>query len=180
MAKASINLSNGTAVNLEGTAEEIIKLLTVYGGNANMAAPVAPATTAIKQQRTEVIKPIAGKGGTSDEVDLIGIVHQVKSCDVSEAIERTILDINTRIPRVLLPLYITHKYMGDAFGLTSGEITKITTQLGVPVSVSNASNCLSGAAAAYVMGDKVRKNGQAVKYKLSRKGVKFIEELLAA
>jgi hypothetical protein len=41
MAKASIELPNGTAVNIEGTTEEIQRLLEFYGGQAS-----APKTSA--------------------------------------------------------------------------------------------------------------------------------------
>ena len=70
---------------------------------------------------------------------------------------------------MLLPLYIVHnivrRFFSGSPGLTSGDIQKITKQLGVPVAVANASNALSDTARGYVDGDKVRRRGSAVRYK---------------
>lgn len=73
----------------------------------------------------------------------------------------------------------THEHLNNAFGLTSGEVAKITTDLGIPISQPNASRTLSGTASKYVIGDKVKMKGQPVRYKLSRRGVKYIQEVLA-
>ena len=81
--------------------------------------------------------------------------------------------------RILLPLYIVHEYYGNSIGLTSGDVSKITTDLGVPVQTPNASRTLSGTASRYVIGDSVRKKGQPVRYKLSRRGVQFIKEVIS-
>lgn len=74
---------------------------------------------------------------------------------------------------MLLPLYIVHRFFSGSPGLTSGDIQKITKQLGVPVAVANASNALSDTARGYVDGDKVRRRGSAVRYKLVRRGAVF-------
>ena len=58
-------------------------------------------------------------------------------------------------------------------------MSKITTDLGIPISQSNASTTLSGTASKYVIGDKVKVRGKAVRYKLSRRGVKYMKEVLA-
>lgn len=42
----------------------------------------------------------------------------------------------------------------------------------------NVSKTFAGAATKYVIGDTVRKNGQAVKYKLSRRGHAYLREVL--
>jgi hypothetical protein len=78
---------------------------------------------------------------------------------------------------LLSPYYA--RFSKNAFGLSSGEITKITTDLGVPISTPNASNTLSGTAAKYVMGDRVRKRGQAVRYRLSRRGVQYMKGVIS-
>jgi hypothetical protein len=82
--------------------------------------------------------------------------------------------------RVLLCLWIVDRDFGPAIGVTSGEIEKITDQLGVKVGISNASTILSGRAKAFVSGDTVRKQGGAVRYKLNRRGVQQFESILAS
>lgn len=53
------------------------------------------------------------------------------------------------------------------------------TDLGVPVSQPNASKTLSGTAAKYVIGDRVRKKGQLVRYKLSRRGLQYMQSVIS-
>ena len=95
-----------------------------------------------------------------------------------QSIEKHILDQTDRLARVLLPMYIVFEHMNNAHGLTSGQINKVTVQLGVPVKQPNVSNTLSGAASKYIIGDTVRKAGQAVKYKLSRRGHTYLKEVI--
>jgi hypothetical protein len=106
-------------------------------------------------------------------------VNLTKTCDEAESIEAQILDRTSQVDRTLLPLYVVHEHLGNKFGLSSGDVSKITTDLGVPISTANASGTLSGTAAKYVMGDKVRKRGQAVRYKLSRRGVQYMKAVIA-
>jgi len=178
MAKASLKLPNGTLVTLEGTPEEVKHLLELYGGE--------PAEASTAGSRTRSRKPrgdatTAGQPKKKSEAtpDLTQIVSLVKNCDEAEAIETQILDRTAQVDRTLLPIYIVHEYLDNAFGLTSGEVSKITKDLGIPISQPNASRTLSGIASKYVIGDKVKVKGQPVRYKLSRRGLKYTKEVLA-
>ena len=169
MAKASLNLPNGTVVQIEGTTEEVKKLLELYG--------VKPATPERKQPKKRSVTSVKGTAENS-AVDFSEIVNLAKDCDEADTIETQILDRSSQVDRTLLPLYIVHEHKGNAFGLTSGEVSKVTTDLGIPISQPNASNTLSGTASRYVIGDKVKKKGQPVRYKLSRRGVKYLKAVL--
>jgi hypothetical protein len=178
MPKASLTLANGTVVNIEGTAPEIHELLSFY-------SPADPKTANERPQRPP--SPPVGKKSKPaaqeeprDQVDLVAIVNQVRSCDEAENIETLILDKADQLARVLLPMYIVYEHMNNAYGLTSGQISKVTIQLGVPVKLPNVSKMLSGPAAKYVIGDSVRKPGQAVRYKLSRRGHKYLKVVITA
>lgn len=183
MAKASLTLPNGTVVQIEGTTEEVRDLLQFYGGTHGQPAPaegkppVRPKARKVKSKRTSSNK--ADVGTVDSTRDLSQIVNLAKDCDDADAIERQILDRTSQVDRTLLPLYIVHEHLKNAFGLSSGEIAKITTDLGVPISTPNASRTLSGTAAKYVMGDRVRKMGQLVRYKLSRRGVQYMKSVLS-
>ena len=176
MTKASLTLANGTAVIIEGTPTEVHKLLSFYGSptskpaNGHGHTPPAPLARHIAAAQVE--------SKTDSELDLMTIVNHVKSCDDSESIEKHILDQTDQLARVLLPMYVVFEHMNNAHGLTSGQINKVTVQLGVPVKPPNVSKTLSGAASKYIIGDTVRKNGQAVRYKLSRRGHKYMKELI--
>jgi hypothetical protein len=177
MAKATVKLPNGTLVTVEGTPEEVAKLLEFYSAKT----PSGKTTTPLKQKRR--IKSKKSTGELADqkgepEADLSQIVNLIKNCDEAEAIESQILDRTSQVDRTLLPLYVVHEYMGNDFTLTSGEISQITTDLGIPIAQPNVSRTLSGTASRYVIGDKVRKKGQTVKYKLSRRGIQYLKSVL--
>ncbi len=182
MPTASIKLPDGTSIVIEGSPEEIAKLLALYGG----AAGDSVATTDTVEE-VRVLKPkISRKDGvtlketnSSNLPDLPMILEHIKNCEQAESIEINVLDKTGQVNRILLPLFIVHEHMDNEYGLTSGEISLITVDLGIPISTPNASNTLSGTASKYVIGDKVRKKGQAVHYKLSRRGVQYFKEILS-
>ena len=110
--------------------------------------------------------------------DLTEIINLIKNCDEAEVIEVNILDKVARVNRTLLPLYIVHKYLDNTHGLTSKEVSQILTELGIPIHIANVSGILSGTASKYVIGDRIRKRGRPVKYKISRRGILYFKEML--
>lgn len=176
MAKATLKLPNGPVVTLEGTPQEVRQLLEMYSGQqpALQAGGQGAAKREARQSRMPS-RPAADASGP----DLSQIVNQVKNCQEAEGIEKNILDRASMVDRVLLPLYVVHEHYGNQPGLTSGEIDKITTELGVRVSQPNASRTLSDTASRYVVGDKVRKKGQAVRYRLSRRGTQYLKSVIS-
>ena len=178
MPKASLTLENGTVVTIEGSASEVQELLALYG-----SATPRVADGKSHKSRTPPAAPRQSPNSTAvngEEVDLMAIVNYVRSCDEAEGIETKILDQTDQLARVLLPMYIVYEHMTNAYGLTSGQINKVTVQLGVPVKPPNVSKTLAESAAKYVIGDAVRKSGQAVKYKLSRRGHAYLKEIITA
>ncbi len=178
MSKASLTLPNGTVVQIEGTPEEVRQLLDFYSGKANAPQQAAGSAGRRPPRKPKETPPSSVSPGSATP-DLNQIVNLVKNSDEAEAIETNVLDRSSQVDRTLLPLYIIHEHLKNAFGLSSGEINKITTELGVPVSQPNASSTLSGTAARYVIGDKVRKKGQPVRYKLSRRGLQYMKAVIA-
>ncbi len=179
MAKASLKLPNGTVITIEGTPEEVKHLLEVYGGEKQRASKSTTQTRGTQGAKTRASNARLPEDRNDGMPDLNKIVTLAKDCDEAEAIEKQILDRTAQVDRTLLPLYIMHEYLDNAFGVTSGEVKKITTDLGIPISQPNASRTLSGTASKYVIGDKVKVKGQPVRYKLSRRGVKYMKEVLA-
>jgi len=176
MAKASFTLPNGTTVHIEGSPDEVKALLGFYSvPHPSGGTPASPGRTRHPGEK----KPKSDKADTKSSADLTEIIAQIKTCDDAENIEKNILDRPSAVNRVLLPLYIVHKHLGNAFGLSSGEIAKITKDLGVPVAMANASRRLSGAAAKFVVGDRMRRRGRAVRYKLSRRGLQHMKTVIA-
>jgi hypothetical protein len=176
MPKASLKLANGTIVDIEGTVEEVHKLLSFYDSSTPKSQP--KTTPRAKSSTDDRPRQSADENSTGSDVDLVAIVNAVKSCDEAELIEKSILDQTDQLNRVLLPMYVVYEQMSNVHGLTSGHISKVTTQLSVPVKQPNVSKTLSGSAAKYVIGDSVRKRGEAVRYKLSRRGHSYLKQVI--
>jgi hypothetical protein len=176
MARASITLPNGTVVTIEGTPEEVQKLLEQYGTVSSHRAK--PPRGLAKTRSRRAAAPHPADRQDKPAVDLTAIVNLVKTSDEAEAIESTILDRSSQVNRTLLPLYVVHEYLDASVGLSSGDVSRVTRDLGVPVSQPNASRTLSTTASKYVMGDGVRKKGAVVRYKLSRRGLQYLKAVI--
>jgi hypothetical protein len=187
MAKASILLPSGTKVEIDGTPEEVASLLALYGqgGAPGAKAELTGTTAKARRSRRPAARHTKDTSGaraaalpSTDPALLAEIANKVKTSDEAEAIEEKILDKTSQVDRTLLPLYIVHDYLDSKHGLTSGDISKITAQLGIPISTANASSTLSGTASRYVMADTVRKKGVPVRYKLTRRGQKYMKAVI--
>lgn len=170
MPKATFSLPNGTIVTIEGESGEIQALLDHYSKSS-------PSIYPLRKEKGTKIKSSQAQS-SAGQFDFSKIVNLVKNCDEAESIENKILDKASQVNRTLLPLYIVHEHMDNAVALTSGDINKITTDLGIPIATPNASRTLSGTASRYVIGDQVRTKGQTVRYKLSRRGVQYIKSVI--
>jgi hypothetical protein len=176
MPKASFTLPNGTVVTIEGTPREVQNLLAFYGGNPE------------KRERTNQ-KPGAKAGRKKSTTEkkisparIAQIVNQIKSCPEAEAIEKNILAKTQEANRVLLSLYVVHEYMGNAFGLTTIDISKVTAELGARVRVSRQAALralVRSPASRYVLTDKARQRGTATRYTLDERGVQYLKTVIA-
>lgn len=165
MAKATLKLPTGAEVHIEGTADEIKSLLTFYG-----AVDAQPAK---RIKKAEEPAP-----SSADEVSLPEIINAIKNSDEAEQIEKNILDRTSQVDRALLPLFVVHEHFKNKIGLTTGDISQVCRQLGIPISTANVSHTLAGTASKYVVGDSVRKRGQPMKYKLTRRGVQYLRSVI--
>lgn len=181
MAKATLTLPGGATVVIEGTPEEVHRLLELHTDAGSSRAATTPPKAKTPKRRTNRKKdrPADGGDAASSAPDLSAIINLVKTSDEAESIEERILDRTSVVDRTLLPLFIVHEHLADAFGLTSGDVNRITTDLGIPIQTPNASRTLSSTAARYVMGDKIRRKGVPVRYRLSRRGVQYMKSVLA-
>jgi len=172
MVKASFILPDGTLVNIEGVTDEIKEVLDYYSGKTINRPTIISPPKVTKQ------KDVSGKGFVQNETNLVDIINKIKSCDESELIESQIFDKSSRLERILLPMYIVKKYFNDDWLLSSGDISKIYSDLGIHLVIQSVSNVLSDSAKHYVMGDKVRTSGVPTKYKIGRKGMKYLEKVI--
>jgi hypothetical protein len=170
MTKAKLALPSGTVITIEGTVEDVQKLVEFCGDSS--------AQSAIPGKKTKSHNRKQSSQALHQKDHITQIVNLIKDCEESDVIEENIIDKASEVNRVLLPLYIIHEYMGNTIALQSGEISKITKELGISISQPNVSSNLSGDASRYVMGDRTRKARQVVKYKLNRRGLKYMKEII--
>jgi hypothetical protein len=169
MPKATITRKSGATVTIDGTPTEVHKLLQLHDEDR----PVSRGTTSPKAD-TEMEPTEA----TPNRDAIPQIVNMIRSCDDAERIEKQILDKSNVANRCLLPLYIVHQHFNNAFGLTTGQISAVTKELGVPVFQSNVAHTFAHAAGKFVMGSRTRKKGVAVEYRINRRGLQHLENAI--
>lgn len=173
MAKATIRRRDGAIVTLEGSPEELKRLLTLdeHPGEQFTGQPSAK----VKKDAERTIP----KDEEKDAPDLTAIVNLIKTCKEAAAIEKNILDRTSQVDRTLLPLYINHVYMNDKYRLTTGDISKILSDLNIRITQPNASTTFKGVASKYILGDTRRIRGVPGHYKLSHRGAAYLKEVIS-
>lgn len=122
-------------------------------------------------------QPASVQTGAANLRDLIlSIVNKIGDCDESEEIQRKVFEQKSMEGKILLCFYISHKYFDNAW-LTSGDIEKITSDLGIKIDKRNVTNKIKELKQ-YLESGAVRRKGQPTPYRLNRKGFKRFEEIL--
>lgn len=120
------------------------------------------------------------RGSTNPSDDLVlSIINKVGDCEESANIQSQILEQKGLESKILLCFYISCKYFENAW-LTSGNIEKITSGLGIKISMGNVSNKIKKEVRPYLESGSVRKNGLPTPCRINRKGIKRLEEILHA
>jgi hypothetical protein len=168
MAKSIITRPDGTKIIIEGTTEEISKIIK--------ASSFSDEEMLVKQPKGKKRKMPTE---SFSEDTLLNIISFIKECDQADVIEKNILDRPGQIDRVLLPLYIAGQLKNKP-SLSSGDIYGVLKELGIKIAIPNISNTLRKTASKYVMADRRVKKGQAAGYKLTRQGNKYMADILSA
>ncbi len=167
--KATLQLANGTKVQIDGDADEVRGLLS-------WAATQAQAPDVARSGKTSLAKlPVAESAAEPEGITTLAVVNRIKQ---DEFLKWThpLLDSRDVTRRVLLPLYVASLIDAGADGITSGFISRVYSELGIRMGVGNVSTELSGKSKKYVLADVVRRKGAPVHYKLSRAGRTFFEQ----
>lgn len=123
-------------------------------------------------------KVVSGQMDTANPRDLtLSIVNKVSDCDENEEIQSKVIDQKSMGAKILLCFYISYKYFENSW-LTTGNIEKVTSGLGIKIAVGNVSNKITGELRQYLESGAVRKRGQPTPYRLNRKGFKRFEGIL--
>ncbi len=175
MAEAKIKLPNGTEVAITGSPEEIAKVVSLY---SDTDSPRAASVHSRPHRRDEAPTGDSGDVENPPVIDLASIINTIKDCNDAELIEHKVLDNSDVVNRILMCLYINDKYFGSKPPMTTGDVSKILKQLGVPVSTANVSSTISRKASSFVMYDGVRTKGAVIRYSINRRGLQHFEDLL--
>jgi hypothetical protein len=179
MIKASFTMTDGTIVNIEGEPGKVKEFFDLLGHTSSTPAKKPKVeNTAAKTKKENT--PGANKRITAETITQI--VNLIKSCKEAEAIEKNILKSSNDRNRALLPLYIVHEYLENAYELSTVEIDHITSELGSKVKVSrqNVNRAfVRKETSKYVLADTTRKSGRATRYKLNDRGIEYMRSVLA-
>ena len=121
---------------------------------------------------------IPGEENIDDPNLVLSIVNKIGDCDETEKIQKRVLDKRSMEARIMLCFYISHKYSNNAW-LTTGDIEKITSELGIKIDKRNSTNKMKDLRQ-YLESGSARRKGQPTPYRLNRQGVKRFEEILNA
>lgn len=167
MTKATLKLKSGAVVIIEGTPGDVHQLLAMHEAAVpNIArhdtggAPAAAART------------------PRDRDPVSDIVNVIRSCEDAEQIEANILDRSSAVNRCLLPLYILAEEAHTQPGLSTGQISAVTKELRVFISQANVAHTIAGPAARFVMASSTRKRGVPTEYRINRRGVQHLKEVI--
>jgi hypothetical protein len=116
------------------------------------------------------------KGKLVQESLVLKIINKVGDCEESEQIKSKVLDKRSQEAKLLLCLYISYKYFSNQW-LNSGDMEKITSELGIKIDTRNITNKLKEIRQ-YLESGSTRKKGQPTPYRLNRKGTNRFEEIL--
>lgn len=124
-------------------------------------------------------KPEANATSTSEEseFDIMAIVNAINASPEHNTIEEKILKKSNQLNRILLVFYFVNKVYDQNTSITTGDVEKITDQLGIRIKRANAGTKIKSSSK-YFSADSVRKRGAVVKYKLNRKGIEEFEKLI--
>lgn len=131
-------------------------------------------------RKLEGVKTSESTGANKNNVDpkniALAIINKVGNCSESESIQTKVLDLKNVGPKVLLSFYIAYKYFDKAW-LTSGDVERVTSELGIKITTGNASNKIKEMRA-YLESGAVRRKGAPTPYRLNRNGANYFEGII--
>jgi hypothetical protein len=169
--KASFTLPNGTKVEMDGTPDDVQRVLATFSPSNVGERAAAPPSLGLPKTKSET----GSDSESAEAITEMAIVNRLKE-DEALAWLHEVVDSRDMTRRVLLPHYVASEVDSRAEGVTSGFISRVYTELGVRIAQANISTELSGKAKKFVLADVVRRKGAPVRYKISRAGRSYLEQ----
>jgi hypothetical protein len=136
--------------------------------------PLLPKNPAPKHKTGSSTDP--GDEDSNSNIDVAKVVNEINDSDKHSVIEKEIINRSNRLKRILLVLYFSNELYPQV-PITTGEIEKITDQLGIKIASPNVASAIKENLK-FFTADAVRKRGAIVKYKINKKGIDEIKKIL--
>jgi len=111
-------------------------------------------------------------------IDVVKIVNAIYDAENHDVVEQKILKKSNQLNRILMIFAFVNKVYDHNTSITTGDIEKITDQLGVRIKRPNAANKIK-ANSKFFAADSVRKKGSVTKYKINRKGLEEFDKIIS-
>lgn len=170
-------------IQLESTDQKYVdetfdKLLTMSGlvkGKVEAGARVETPVEKSQEQNNDSPSTV-NRGEADSVIDIAAIANMVHESDKYADIEKNILHTRSILARILLVFHFAHAAGYNT--ISTGDVERITDQLGVKIGTANVSNTIS-ANRKYFSASEVRQKGARVPYKLNLQGQKAFEAFAA-
>jgi hypothetical protein len=112
-------------------------------------------------------------------VDIVKIINSINESEQHDIIKENILNKVKNLNKILLVFYFTNEAHGNNTYITTGNVEKITDQLGIKIEKTNIGKNIKKNLK-YFSTENVRKKGVITKYKLNRKGIEEFKQIIAS
>lgn len=137
----------------------------------------APPTTVKKREAAGRRKGGKASQDKKSKTDIVKLVEFIKESDKFPDVDKNILEKSSQLPKILMCVYFAKDCFPNNPYLRTGEIDTITDQLGVRIQITNVSKTITRKLK-YFSGDRVRKRGVKIRYKINRAGGQAFKKLL--
>ena len=169
-------------LDIESSDKDYIdkKLTEIQSSSAEVPAEATRSQRRGRGKKSPTTAASQGQAGSGqiDDSLLAQIIASINDADDYEAIGKRVLDRSDRTARILMCYYFAHRHSSDP-ALTTGEIERVTSQLGVKIAKANVAKVIRQVAGKYLTADRVRRQGLPVRYQINRRGIAAFEEIIA-
>ena len=167
-------------VEIESTDKSFVETkLNELIKEASIPKTKAPKKTTTRKGSPSTPKASRNTDNDESSVDIMTIVNTINETDYHDQIEEKILKKVNQLNRILLVFYFVHKLYSSSTTITTGDIEKITDQLGVKIKYQNVAKNIKKNAK-FFAADTVRKKGTATKYKINKKGIDEYDQIISS
>jgi hypothetical protein len=143
--------------------------------------PSVANETVKSRGRRKKSSPQGAQSGHADHVSdsvLAQIIASINDAENYDEIAKKVLDRSDRTARILLCYYFAERHPTKP-ALTTTDVERITSQLGVKIAQPNVAKVIRQGAGKYLTADRVRRKGIPVLYQINRRGIAAFERVVA-